>query len=1309
MKYLKFEKTLFLIIALISAISFAQEKSANNVVNYGYKEYRAHEQNWNVIEGSNGLLYFGNTDGVLEYDGVNWRLIQLPNQSNLRALAKDDNGRIYVGGINEFGYLSPDKVGKLVYVSLIDNISDAFGLFNDIWDIKILDNKVYFFSYKYIFILENNNLKTIESEHQIWGSFSYNHQMYYHALKKGLMKIEKDSVVDVSFGNFFKDKYIWTYREIEDNKILGLDVFTNKFYTIDLSVKDISSSDFIQQSHFEITKQLKGVEVYTYILLKDGSFGIATLSGFYHVSKDGEFKQKLSSKNGLLTDIIWNLYQDSSGILWLTTDNGISKVDINSQLSHWTRQQGIKSKPLDLLRIDNKLYIASFGGLRSMTGDKVAEKVIFENESTNFLTFKNPERPFLPKYLVSTFDKGIVELSTNKTTKILDASTWVMYQSKSKLSIVYLGTSEGLIAMEFKNSQWNSLGKVSGIDADIRYIYEDDDGFIWLGSVFKGVYKVELSENVLIPSEITQYGLKDNLPSLKNNFPVNINGELFFNTNKGLYHFSEEENKFKPDSLFGIEYCNGSHKTFSFTSDSLGRVWIGGKVKGKSFFSVASPNNEGSYTVKNVPFKEMNEADVSLLYEEKDSTVWFGGPEGLFRFKGKVPQGPKSFSALIRKVEIKKDSVIYFGTKSNTNEGLVQNTPRIDYNLNKILFQFASPFFYSEDLTLYQTKLEGFEEGWSKWSNNQEIEYINLKEGDYKFHVRAKNIYGKISEADVFDFAIIPPWYRSLFAYITYLILISTLIYLIAYFNGRRLKRANVLLEQTVKERTEEIVALKNTYIENLSHEIRTPITIITGYLELIRKNVFDSNKILSYTDKTIKSSESVISYLNDFLTVLKLEKKTLKTQTSIKNMGIFLKELVYSFEGNVTLKNINLFYKTNVKVTRDQFIYEYSSLTKIMNNLITNAIKYSRDGAAIYIDVEVAEYEMCITIKDEGIGISEQDLPHIFSRFFQSKEHLTSGGFGIGLSLVCELVNKLNGKVTVTSKKNNGSVFKVTLPLNFNNEIQIIENSPQYILVNPVDTLEEESVPIENTLPKILIVDDNGEILSFLKELLSKEFNCFTAYNGKDGLILAREHQFVVVLSDLYMPIMQGFEFKEALNKLENYNETPFILLSASPPEEMDALKLSLGIDDFIVKPFKSTEIQSRIYNLLENKVCREKLQNITYEGVEVSGHNSEFVNKVRAIILKNLSNSEFTVNDLAAACNYSSKQLGRILQANTGLTTVKIILEIRLLKAYELIMKHEFQTIKEVTYAVGLNSTDYFNKVFTKRFGVKVSELMK
>ncbi|WP_158839307.1 ATP-binding protein [Polaribacter sp. L3A8] len=579
----------------------------------------------------------------------------------------------------------------------------------------------------------------------------------------------------------------------------------------------------------------------------------------------------------------------------------------------------------------------------------------------------------------------------------------------------------------------------------------------------------------------------------------------------------------------------------------------------------------------------------------------------------------------------------------------------------------------TNDLTIYKLKLDNEVVKLNAQNKSQEI--INKRTKEYLIYV---------------------------FIAIIYILLFT--FYRISHTRNKKRYILNLELEKN-----KEIVALKNLYIQNLSHEIRTPITIIIGYLSLIRQNIFDNAKILDYTNKTLKSSEQLTTSLNDFLTLLKLENKKIISNTESKNLGAFLKKIVYSFEGNVTLKRINLYYKTNIKATNKNLTYDYNSLTKIIHNLITNAIKYTHTGETIYVETLVNKNELLITIKDTGIGISEEEIPHIFSRFFQSKEHINSGGFGIGLSLVSELIKNLNGKIDVKSKKNKGTTFTVTLTLDKNNDLQVTENTSDYILINEKEDTEKEKDSKKRNLPKILIVDDNTDILIYLKELLSTEFNCFTCYNGKDGLTLAKAYQFNLVLSDLYMPIMQGFKFKEELNKLDKYKETPFILMSASPPEETEALKLTLGIDDFIVKPFKAKEIQSRIYNLLENKIYRDKLQNINYNDIEMTSYNSEFVNKVRSIILENLNNSEFSVNDLATACNYSTKQLGRILQAKTGLSTVKIILEIRLLKAYELILKNEYQTIKEVTFAIGLNSTDYFNKAFTKRFGIKPSELIK
>jgi CheY-like chemotaxis protein/AraC-like DNA-binding protein len=506
-----------------------------------------------------------------------------------------------------------------------------------------------------------------------------------------------------------------------------------------------------------------------------------------------------------------------------------------------------------------------------------------------------------------------------------------------------------------------------------------------------------------------------------------------------------------------------------------------------------------------------------------------------------------------------------------------------------------------------------------------------------------------------------------------------------------------------------EIAAIKNYFIENLSHEIRTPITITTGFLELIRNNAMDYSKIVKYSDLTIRNNEQIIQMLNNFLTLLKLEKKSSaqkKTLTRLDNMEVFLKETLYNFQALAEIKNVSTYYKSNIKP--NQLIdYSYDDLRKIINNIISNALKYTNSGKEIYIHTFIDEKGLNVIVKDNGIGIDKEDQKRIFERFYQADNHSITCGLGIGLSLVNELVKKLKGSIQVDSKKDIGSIFTIKLPLTLENHLLYVEEKSTAYTNICSKTITESA--ILNNLPKLLIVDDNIAMIGYLKELLSPILNCTFAFNGKQALSFANKTQYDIILTDLKMPIMNGYQLKMALDKLNHYQTVPYIIMTASAEEYLESNKAELGINDYVIKPFGGIELITRINHHLEKNIYKKQLQSSDKESVEYNGVYAEFMKKINTIILENLNNSEFTVNDLAASCGYSHKQFTQIVQEQTGLTPVKIILEVRLKKAYELIVTDKYQSISEVLYAVGLNSRSYFNKVFVKRFGLKPGELIK
>lgn len=531
------------------------------------------------------------------------------------------------------------------------------------------------------------------------------------------------------------------------------------------------------------------------------------------------------------------------------------------------------------------------------------------------------------------------------------------------------------------------------------------------------------------------------------------------------------------------------------------------------------------------------------------------------------------------------------------------------------------------------------------------------------------------------------------------IILVIIIVFLVFYFMWKK----NKLMLKTEKE----IVQAKRFFLENLSHEIRTPITISTGYLSLIKQHPYNHLKLMEYIDASIKNNTSILNSLNAFLELSKLYRGEFVVKKETKVMYRFVEDVVHSFFVLFKIKNMSLFYKSNIR--NDVSVkYDYESLKKIINNLLSNALKYSKEGTSVYVSFEIEKNHLVLKVRDEGIGISKKEQKFIFSRFYQSKKNISSGGFGIGLSLVYKLVSNLQGAISVESEENVGTLFTVTLPY-CQKEALLYMNEKDIPYKTIVDTNEyEEKIDENQSFPKALIIDDNAEMILYFKQLLASTLNCTFCFNGAEALEKVKQQKFDIVISDYKMPIMDGIQFKTKLNQLDGYNDIPFIFITATPTQKFFGMGLTLGINDCITKPFENSELLIRISTLLENNMIAKKI-NPLEDDVNIKGYFSNFLEKINSIIIKEIKNSNFTISDLAKECGYSQRQLGRIVQSKTGLTPSKLVLEVRLLKAYESLQNREFPTLNEVVYEVGFSNRNYFNKKFKDRFGVAPSKFFK
>lgn len=535
-------------------------------------------------------------------------------------------------------------------------------------------------------------------------------------------------------------------------------------------------------------------------------------------------------------------------------------------------------------------------------------------------------------------------------------------------------------------------------------------------------------------------------------------------------------------------------------------------------------------------------------------------------------------------------------------------------------------------------------------------------------------------------------------------IILLTSIFFGVYQRIKRKRKEAELALQLEHQRTadlEEMAKVKTDFFNNVSHELRTPLTLVIAPIQdaLDRVQHVDIKNDL---DLALRNSKKLLNLTNEILDLSKIDENKLVLELRNLELVGFLKRVFHSFDSLAKSRAIrledNLDELDPVGIKADG-----AKLEKILNNLISNAIKYSEDGSGVVLNVEaksLKQNNLVVSISDRGKGIAEEDREKIFDRFYQSSGTLQSSGTGIGLALVKELCTLMNGKINLNSEVGKGSVFMIEIRFERSDNIDSVEVLPNiedgHSLFDPI--------LLKGQKPRILFVEDDPEMSKYLISLFEKDYDCEAAFNGKQALGKLLTTHYDLISTDIMMPEMDGFEFREKINLDEKWKNTPFIMLTARVLEEDKLKGFQLGIDDYITKPFSSLEIKARIYNLLKNKQSRDL---IDLENSETIDHAGEFVRKAEATIQSHLDDEKFGVELLASELNYSSRQLGRLLQKYTGLLPVNFILEIRLQKAYQLIRDRKFITINEVRYEVGIESASYFSTTFKERFGVSPGEL--
>ena len=779
------------------------------ITNYTYQDYGAHQQNWWIVEDQRGIMYFANGDGVLEFDGENWRLIEIPDAFGCRSLCIDDKGTIFVGvGNSELGYLEPNSNGELAYVSLKDKIPEEHKLFADVWEVDYYKGKVRFRTSNKIYVWDGETMDVIYSENGFHVGAIVRDVYYLRIWNEGLCYLDGDTFKLVPNGELFASKRIYQLLPYGDDQVF-IATREDGFYLYD-------GQDF---TPFEspVYDEFKGEVYLPGAALGEGKFVINSFNlGLYIMDKSGNPLQRISTSTGLQDNSVTYVYEDSRGILWLSLFNGIASVDLNSNVTSFGPEFGIPGKAVyEMIRYKGVLYVGTNNGVYYFDkSSKLFKKIEGTFGQTNNLLKSHG------RLLAASNGMGMIEIFGDQFRYIrksvnYDYRSFMPRKSLVDSNRIYVclrsGDNPGISSLYFDDSKqdWIEESRTNKVWPDFAGFEEAENGDLWitgktLGTIDRIIPSIENNKLDFEKSTFIGYDNSNGLDSnvIYQMWSMNDKVEFYEPGTTKVYSFNEDSKRFtRTKSAFPGALDTVLNIGSRPVTDHLGRMWasIG------SYKYIGKTSSEGIKEVTSAPLLEFNSIPIWGIYPEESNTMekaitWFSGPDGLFRYEGNL-EAPKipNFQTLLRRVQVNGDSIVYGGI------GDQRDALSFDQNSNTVKFQYAAPFYIEENNVEYQTKLEGFDEDWSEPTDNIEKEYINLPKGNYTFKVKAKNAYNTTAQELMVPFTIRPPWYTTWWAYLLYVLGAIGLVGWIVKQRTKGLRQQQVVLEAKVKARTQEV------------------------------------------------------------------------------------------------------------------------------------------------------------------------------------------------------------------------------------------------------------------------------------------------------------------------------------------------------------------------------------------------------------------------------------------------------------------------------------------------------------------------
>ena len=1300
-----------------------------------------------MYQDKKGFLWIGTMNGLSRHDGFGFKnFYKKEHEKGLAgnwsyAIAEDKNQSLWIGsidGLTHFDYKAQ------VFKHYKHKPNDPNSLPTNRISCLFFDN------YGKLWIGTQQGLTSFDTQTQTFkrydqaslnttvGSIAASYDdCIWVATEAGVVRLNVRTETPILYplsiqANAYGNRF-WALLEKDKNLYIGTGNSGLVRLNYDPSTQQYARFDFIN-TFTNSTETLNETEIFDICLASNGDFWLGTNRGLARIQQTATgqnlrfFRHNPANRHSISYDRIYKVFIDQTNVLWCGTEVGLNKLDLNTLVFRYFAFTSPSAN--DFVR-----SIAATDANTIWLGTAQSGFYRHDTRQNTTIAFKtNPRAAFFNAHRSLDVDLdagqvwvgslgGLQKLSNNGgTPEIVLSDKAVFALHRDRAGNRWIGTTRGLFKIE-KGSNLPKLFTINGLNANIfvRSIYEDESGRLWIGSDTEGVYFIDLDGQVKKLAAQNGVLLGNTIYAIAE-FPKNT---LWIGSELGLNKVTVQvENNTTQSSVQHFGQANGlpGQSVNSILADNRGSLWLG-TIKGLVRFTVE--NQSFQYYLPQLSFNH------SCAFKLNDQNFLFGANDGFVTFDPSVistnTQVPKvalsNFRLFNQEVTIGQE---YNGNVILNQDITTTQNVKLNYLNSAFTIEFAALHFSDPQQNRYAYQMDGYDKDWIMADGvNHSATYTNLDAGTYTFKVKASNHTGQWNETPTtLKITILPPPWKTWWAILLYFLLFNGLLYVFVRYVLRESKqRQQLLFEQKEKEQLREVNDLKQRFFTDISHEFRTPLSLIVGPVE----EMIQSSEVVGEARKKLKliqrNSQKLLHLIDQLMTFQKLEQGVLQiTPLSIDIVG-FMREICHNFEPLALQKNI--LFECICAEREIGLNADADKLEKVFNNLIINALRFTPSGGKVRVELKKLDNTegVKISIEDNGKGITADEMPQLFTRFFQSK-HSAVGGTGIGLSLAKSLVDLHKGRIEVESEPNIRTCFTVYLPIEKEFSVEKIptqlaekgkytEGVSPHLLMESNSKVEPE-IDWHNRkleLPHLLIVEDNIEMQEFLVSLFEDKYRVSCANNGREALQFIKKIEPEAIISDVMMPEMNGIQLCKKLKMDIHTSHIPLILLTAKTTVENTLEGLVVGADDYIPKPFHPDLLRLKVQNLMETRrFLIEKYnsgQKVIPKDVTRNPLDETFLQSVIDAINANISNEEYSVEELSKVVNMSRSNLFRKLKALTGQTPIEFIYYIRLSRAAELVLERKL-SVSQIAYEVGFQTPSAFSKSFKKQFSKTPTEYL-